>query len=320
MAEPEQTLLTLAGLERDAAYSAAAAFSELILPAADAVSIFEDGETFRVDAYYGDGDAGRSALAGLKLVHTNIAERATITAVVQENWVARSQAALPPVHAGRFTICGSHDAHRVPQGPNTILVEAGEAFGTAHHATTYGCLLALDRLTRERRFSHVLDLGTGSGILALALQRALPRASIAATDIDRRSIEVASDNAILNRLGHLNGGPTFLIADGLKDRGIQTRSPFDLVVANILAAPLVRLAPAVAELMANGGMLVLSGILIPQAREVCARYGSLGLEMTRHDRHHGWSTITLRMRRHGVRRTNSRARPRHFELYSIDHD
>lgn len=295
----QQVVLTLTQLNRDTAYRAAAAFSELIEPAADAVSVFEDGPNFRVDAYYGGRELGTEALTQLiasGAIDHDITGKAALSAVPDENWVALSQAALPPVHAGRFIICGSHDLHRVPRGRHTLVVEAGEAFGTAHHATTYGCLLALDRLTRQKRFRNTLDLGTGTGVLALALARAQPQARIIATDIDERSVEVAKSNAIRNGLGDLAGGPEFVLADGVSDGYVQSAAPFDLVIANILAGPLNRMAPEISGILGSGAILVLSGILIPQAAQVVARYRSLGLDLCVHNRHNGWSTLVMRVR------------------------
>lgn len=297
MIQPEeQVVLAIEDLERETAYAAAGALSELIEPAPDAVSIFEEGARWRVDAYYSSATAGEAALAQLAAFDAKTAALGSVEVVIQQNWVALSQAALPPVTAGRFTICGSHDLDRVPTGPQTIVVEANEAFGTAHHATTYGCLLALDRLTRRSRYRSVLDLGTGSGILALAIGRALPHARILASDIDARSIEVARGNAERNGLRRFAGGPQFIVADGLSDNRIQNSKPFDLIVANILARPLITMAPDLISTLASGATLVLSGILVPQAREVIARYLSFGLELASHERHNGWSTLVFRMR------------------------
>ena len=130
----------------------------------------------------------------------------------QENWVRISQEALPPVAAGRFTIHGSHDRHRVPQGPNSILIDAGEAFGTAHHATTQGCLAAIDRAMRIRNYDRILDLGCGSGVLAIAAARLSPWATILASDLDRQSVVVAKENMRAHGVG---SRITTVVAGGL---------------------------------------------------------------------------------------------------------
>mgnify|MGYP001822647332 CR=1 FL=1 len=288
-----QVQLQIDGLARGAAYEAAASLRELIVPEADAVSVFETSGTWRIDAYYGDEATAAAALQVLKAFDPQTADAATIKPVPSENWVALSQAALPPVFAGRFTVAGSHDRDRVPDGPNTLMIEAGEAFGTAHHATTYGCLLALDRLTRRGAFRNVLDLGTGSGVLALAIQRALPDADIVASDLDARSIEVAAENARHNGLPVRAGGPDFIVADGVRDHRIRRKAPFDLVVANILAGPLIAMAGDITRVLGADGTLVLSGILVSQAQQVAMHYRALGLVIRRHDRHDEWSILVF---------------------------
>ena len=288
-----QVQLQIEGLARGTAHDAAAALRELIVPEADAVAVFEKGGLWKVDAYYEDEATAAAALEALKAFDPQTAGAATITPVPSENWVALSQAALPPVFAGRFTVAGSHDRDRVPDGPNTLMIEAGEAFGTAHHATTYGCLLTLDRLTRRRAYRNVLDLGTGSGVLALAVQRALPDASVVASDLDARSIEVAIENARLNGLPASASGPDFIVADGVRDHRIRRNAPFDLIVANILAGPLIAIAGDITGVLGQNGTLVLSGILVSQAQQVAMRYRSLGLLVRRHDRHDEWSTLVF---------------------------
>jgi ribosomal protein L11 methyltransferase len=209
------------------------------------------------------------------------------------NWVAISQAALPPVHAGRFTVHGSHDKGRIPRGPNTILIDAGEAFGTAHHATTLGCLLAIDRLARSRPFANVLDLGCGSGVLAIAAARSMPAARLIATDMDLQSVTVAAENIRINGTARQI---SVICANGIAHPDVRRRAPFDLLIANILAGPLVKLAPDLARSVTPGATLVLSGILIPQAHEVIASYLAQGFRLDRHDRIAGWSTLTFSRR------------------------
>jgi len=226
------------------------------------------------------------------------------SAVPDENWVAVSQAALPPVTAGRFTVHGSHDIATVPRGPNTLLIDAGEAFGTAHHATTQGCLIALDQLARRRQFERVLDLGCGSGVLAIAAARAMPGARIEASDNDPQAIAVARANARLNGVA---GRIRMRVAEGVS-YGWRREGRYDLVLANILAEPLIELAPDLARVLSPGGIAVLSGLLIRQAAHVTAAYRSHGFSLVGHWRQAGWSTLTLLRTRSAASRHSDRPR------------
>jgi ribosomal protein L11 methyltransferase len=279
----------------DLARSIAGALENLADPPPDAVTQFEEGPgAWRVEAYY----PGPPDIAALAAQLANAIAPALpppeLASVPELNWVAISQAALPPVAAGRFVVHGSHDRGRVQRGPNAILIEAGEAFGTAHHATTQGCLLAIDRLTRSGTFGRVLDLGCGSGVLAIAVARALPRADILATDYDPLSIAVAAANAKANGVSQRIA---FACARGLAHPWLRHAAPFDLVIANILAAPLTALAAELGTALHRGGTVVLSGLLNPEAPVLVAAYGAHGFALVEHRRIAGWSTLTLRKRR-----------------------
>lgn len=286
--------ITLSLASRDTARTVAGALQDLVEPLPDALTLFEEkSETapdgWRIEAYYENppepADLARALADILAIEPPAIA----IEDVPPLNWVALSQAALPPVKAGRFTIHGSHDSDRVPQGPGAILVDAGEAFGTAHHATTFGCLLAIDRLTRRRSYRSVMDLGCGSGVLAIAARRALPSARIIAADIDPPSVDVARTNARLNRCA---GSIPVLAAAGLDHPRLRSRR-YDLLIANILADPLISLARPIARSVVPGGNVVLSGLLIHQAPQVIAAYRAAGFALVGHMRVHEWSTLVL---------------------------
>ncbi len=289
-------LITLTVTSRDAAHRLASAIQELIYPPPAALTLFavsEINQGWRVDAYYDDPpapEALRENLSALLGCEPADVGDITLNDVPDLNWVALSQAALPPVSAGRYVIHGSHDRHRVPQRPNAILIDAGEAFGTAHHATTYGCLLAIDRLTRCRTYRDVLDLGCGSGVLAIAAHRVMPDACVTATDLDAPSIGVARENARLNRAAL---AIRFRVAAGLAHPDLRGQK-FDLLIANILAGPLMRLAGDITAAVTRGGHLVLSGILVRQASAILANYCAHGFHLERHDRIHEWSTLVLR--------------------------
>lgn len=281
--------ITIAANDQQMARTVSGALLELIAPSPDAVTTFEAAQGWLVEGYY-SGPPDRDALTRQLVAMLPFpVPRIEVVVVPDENWVAVSQAALPPVTAGRFTIHGSHDRGVVPRGPNSLLIDAGEAFGTAHHATTQGCLLALDELTRRRGFQRVLDLGCGSGVLAIAAARALPRAEIEASDNDPQAIAVARANARCNGVA---GRIRMRVAEGLP-RGRIRDGSYDLILANILADPLVALAPDVARALAPGGVAVLSGLLVRQAERVIAAYLARGFAVVDHRRLSGWSTVTL---------------------------
>jgi ribosomal protein L11 methyltransferase len=255
-----------------------------------AVTVFESkAPAFMVEAYYeGSPDlallADVLAPAGVSIAALRLEE------VPDENWVAVSQAALPPVWAGRFVVHGAHDRHRVGALRNSIEIEAGEAFGTGHNGTTSGCLEALDRLARVRSYSRVLDLGCGTALLAIAASRLFPDATILASDSDPIATAVARENVRLNRA---SARLRVLTGMGFDHPALRTGAPFDLILANILPNTLIALGPQIRTRLAPGGTVVLSGILNFQVGQVRAVYAALGFLLERHAKREGWSILTL---------------------------
>jgi ribosomal protein L11 methyltransferase len=191
-----------------------------------------------------------------------------IESLPEIDWVARSLEGLKPVRAGRFFVHGSHDRGSRPTSGISVEIEAGLAFGSGHHGTTSGCLEMIERVARRERLLSALDLGTGSGVLAIALAL-MARIPVLATDIDPIAVRVAADNVRLNRA---SGFVTPVTAPGFHHPVFAAWRPFDLIVANILARPLMRLAPGMAANLAPGGSLILSGILDGQRAQVLAAY------------------------------------------------
>ena len=208
------------------------------------------------------------------------------------DWVRQSLEGLKPVRAGRFLVHGSHDRERVKPNEIGIEIEAALAFGTGHHGTTRGCLLALDDLTRRRSFRRVLDIGTGSGVLAIAAAKLL-RKSIVASDIDRVAVDAARNNARLNHAPRI----AFVHAAGASARAIAAHGPYDLVLANILLGPLTRLAVPIRRLVAPGARIVLSGLLPSHANAALAYYAAQGFRLERRIPLDGWMTLVLERRR-----------------------
>jgi ribosomal protein L11 methyltransferase len=210
--------------------------------------------------------------------------------VAPKDWVKATLSELVPVHAGRFVVHGRHDRARVPLNKLGIEIEAALAFGTGHHGTTRGCLLLLDQLLKAYRPHRVLDLGTGTGVLAIAAAKALRR-KVLASDIDTRSVRVAAENARLNGTSEL---VETIEATGFSAPQFRERGPLDLVLANILANPLRQLATPMSAHLSPGAHLILSGLLPPQARGVIASYRARGLVVKRHIQLEGWSSLLMR--------------------------
>jgi ribosomal protein L11 methyltransferase len=206
-----------------------------------------------------------------------------------KDWVKTTLSELVPVQAGRFIVHGRHDRARVPANKLGIEIEAALAFGTGHHATTRGCLLLLDHVLKAHRPRRVLDLGTGTGVLAIAAAKALHR-KVLASDIDLPSVKIAVENSRLNGVGALVEA---IRASGFSAPQFGEHEPFDLVLANILANPLRQLATPMAAHLRPGGHLILSGLLLSQASAVVACYRARGLVLKRHIRLAGWSSLLM---------------------------
>jgi ribosomal protein L11 methyltransferase len=220
----------------------------------------------------------------------DIAEGIAFDTVEAKDWVKASLEDLVPVPAGRFVVHGQHDRERVAPNKLGIEIEAALAFGTGHHGTTRGCLLLLDHVLKAWRPRRVLDLGTGTGVLAIAAAKALHQ-KVLASDIDPPSVQVARENARLNQTGHL---VEMIRATGFSAPQFAKRGPFDLVLANILANPLRHLATPMARHLAPSALVILSGLLTHQAPAVIAAYRARGLVPLRHLRIEGWSSLLLR--------------------------
>ncbi len=214
----------------------------------------------------------------------------TVSEVPETDWVAHVRRELAPVEAGRFFVYGSHDADKVPDGCEPLLIEASMAFGTGHHGTTLGCLRALDRLAQDGNArTAVADIGCGTAVLAMAAARIWP-GTVLASDIDPVAVDVARTNVTAN---DLTGRVDCVEAAGFDHPALSARAPFDLVFANILKGPLVALAPDLVGALSAGGHAILSGILNEQAENVAEVYSGLGTNILQMDVIGDWTTITL---------------------------
>jgi len=280
-------LTTLPG--KDPAEALALAL-ESLTPEPTGVGVFEieDGSgTWEVGGYFlaPPDDTGLALLAA---VHG--ARPFAVSELPEVDWVAHVKRELTPVVAGRFFVYGSHDADKVPEGSVALLIEAAMAFGTGHHGTTLGCLRALDRLDRSGVVGlNVADIGCGTAVLAMAAARIWPNPAIA-SDIDAVAVEVARANVACNGL---EGRVDCVEAAGFDHPALASRTPFDLVFANILKGPLVDLAPDMGRHVAKGGRAILSGLLNEQAADVVAAYARNGFTVANAEIIGDWTTLTL---------------------------
>lgn len=281
--------LTLPRAEAERAYAAFdAALEDDGMPLA-ILEVDEAKDLHEVSVYdTGDADGVEARLAAI-LASLGLPRAIGREVIEDTDWVSKSLEGLKPVRAGRFLVHGAHDRDKVRVGDIGIEIEAGLAFGTGHHGTTAGCLDMIHAVLKRQRPRNALDLGTGSAVLAIALAK-MARIPVLATDIDPVATRVAEENV------RLNGVAAFvraITAVGFHHPAFAANAPFDLIVANILARPLMKLAPAMRRHLAPGGSLVLSGILDRQRDAVAAAYAGQGFRHVRTTHREGWVTIHL---------------------------
>ncbi|WP_417474305.1 50S ribosomal protein L11 methyltransferase [Leisingera sp.] len=263
---------------------------ERLNPEPTGIGVFEmeDGSgLWEVGGYFTEApdEAGLALLAAM-----HDAKPFVVSEVPETDWVAHVRRELAPVEAGRFFVYGSHDADKLPEGRIPLLIEAAMAFGTGHHGTTLGCLLALDCLLDQGfEANKVADIGCGTAVLAMAAARVWD-GTILASDIDEVAVEVAEANLKANGMA---GQVICLEAAGFDHPQLQEQAPFDLIFANILKGPLVALSPELAANLRPGGYAILSGILNEQADDVVAVYAQNGINLTRREEIGEWTTLLL---------------------------
>jgi len=253
----------------------------------------ERSGNWRLSAYFSNPPDPGTLAAVLKgtLGPDALLPEPLIEKLAEQDRVAKVQKELPPVRAGRFLVHGSHDRNRLTHSIHRLEIDAGQAFGTAHHGTTEGCLRALDMLLHHRRFKRIGDIGTGSGILATAAAKALPEAKIIASDVDLVALRVARQNFRKNGVhSHVES----ILAEGFRHPRLRKQRTFDLVFANLLAGPLKTIAREIANALRTNGYAILSGILDNQARNLEGHYRNFGFVIECRARIDGWTTVILR--------------------------
>lgn len=261
--------------------------------------VVDDAEAWQLDAYF-EAKPDKATVAAIRaLIPSSGIADAAIERLADEDWVTLSQAGIEPVVTRRFYVHTSTNKGIVPPGATAFQIEAGLAFGTGTHETTSGCLLMLEGIkARGTVVRNLIDLGTGTGLLAFAAMHLWPRAYATATDIDAIAIDVTALNAAVNgvSLGVRQGELALTVADGAADALVLGRAPYDLVIANILAAPLIAMAADFAALTAAGGQIVLAGLLTSQADAVARAYRRHGCRVAGRIERGDWTILRLRKR------------------------
>ena len=276
-------------LDHKPADDARFALENALEPFGEAMSSFEtdNGKGWLIEVIGQAKPNARDVAAALKPLGKH---RAEIGRVPDKDWLAESRKGLPEFRAGPFFFYGSHFKGKVPKNLIGLEIDAGMAFGTGRHETTKGCLLAVAKLAKSRKFKKPLDVGTGTGILAFGVAR-LCNVTVLAGDNDADAVRVAKENAAVNKL---TKQVRILKSDGYRAKAIRDGAPYDLVTANILANPLIQLAPSLARVLAKDGRAVLSGLLNEQAKDVLAAHEAVGLALDFRLRLGDWSVLVLR--------------------------
>ena len=244
----------------------------------------EDKDIWRIDAFPTSTEEADGVAAALRAFGKL---KVVVEKLADADWLAMALSGLPPVRAGRFFVYGAHDRGRAPPNTVNLRIEAGAAFGTGHHGTTVGCLQAYNDLLKAHRYGRVLDVGAGTGVLAIAAARTGTPVAVG-TDIDAPSVRISRENARLNK-----AKARFVHASGLNHRDVRVAAPYDLVFANILAPPLVALSQSIKGALKPGGVAILSGLLRTQERRVLAAYRSKGFRLKRRIHRDAWATLVL---------------------------
>ncbi len=294
----------------------ALAEDNLFLASADAVPTIvtrevdsEEPDIWAIDVYC-DQEPNRNFLKNISRLAPSTRSKPTVEKLGDQDWVTLSQRDLEPLRAGRFYVHTSHSAPMDRPRIRNICIDASQAFGTGHHETTLGCLQTLDQLKRRgKAFANIIDVGTGTGLLAFAANHLWNHAKIVASDIDPVAVDVTRGNATTNNipLGNLRGKVQLLVSNGMDHPAIHRHAPYDLIIANILAGPLVMLAPQIAASAHIGTTLILAGLLTEQRSDVVSAYTKAGFRLRSIRLENEWPCLTfVKVRKYG--RTPTRRR------------